>query len=183
LLVLLIFLVISEYKFDQVFDVMLHTVSPPRGEAASPPSPRCRYSQNAVTFAAFQLHAQTCSYRHNPGLFSSGAGHLKRWVLSRCWVEVLVRFGCSGRVMGLGAVKSCWLFRCPNSKNKFGCETAWAHVGSQYREYSHLKSQVICRPASLKCGLKADAMSLPILLSSVQYLELGRYQMSSMGVG
>jgi hypothetical protein len=37
------------YKFDQVFDVMLHTVSPPRREAASPVLPP-------------QLHSQSCSY-------------------------------------------------------------------------------------------------------------------------
>jgi hypothetical protein len=55
-LLLLIFLIISDYKFDQVFDVMLQSISSPRREAASPPSPRCTKSQNAVTLGALQLH-------------------------------------------------------------------------------------------------------------------------------
>jgi hypothetical protein len=65
LLVLLIFLIIFWYKFDQVFDVMLHTVSPHRAEGASPPSPPQLHSK-------MHLHVVPCSYRHNPGLFSSG---------------------------------------------------------------------------------------------------------------
>jgi hypothetical protein len=40
-----------------VFDVMLHTVSPPRAEGASPPSPPQLHSQNAVTLTK-------CSYTH-----------------------------------------------------------------------------------------------------------------------
>jgi hypothetical protein len=55
-------------------DVMLHTVSPPRGEAASPPSPRCRYSKKALTLAALMLHCESCSSRRYPSLFLSGAG-------------------------------------------------------------------------------------------------------------
>jgi hypothetical protein len=47
-LLLLVLFVIFDYKFDQVLDVMLHTVSPPRGEAASPPSPRCSYSKKQL---------------------------------------------------------------------------------------------------------------------------------------
>jgi hypothetical protein len=41
--------------FDQILDVMLHTVSPHRREAASPPSPRCSDAKK-------MLHWVTCSY-------------------------------------------------------------------------------------------------------------------------
>jgi ABC-type microcin C transport system permease subunit YejB len=37
------------HKLYQVFDVMLHTVSPPRGEAASPPLQDVLPSKKAVT--------------------------------------------------------------------------------------------------------------------------------------
>jgi hypothetical protein len=55
LLVLLSFRTNPRYKFDQVFDVMLQLISSPRGEAASPPSPRCTRSVNAVTLSALQF--------------------------------------------------------------------------------------------------------------------------------
>jgi hypothetical protein len=55
LLVLLIFLIISEYKFDQVFDVMLQSISSHRREAASPPSPPQLHAKNAVTRRNLQL--------------------------------------------------------------------------------------------------------------------------------
>jgi hypothetical protein len=78
LLILLIFLIISEYKFDQVLDVMLHTVSPPRGEAASPPSPRCRYSIKAVTRASLQLHVNILQLHIGSKLiFKRGGGYLR----------------------------------------------------------------------------------------------------------
>jgi hypothetical protein len=54
----------SSENFDGV-DVMLQSISSPRGEAASPPSPRCRYSKKcsyirylAVEWGALQLHRQ-----------------------------------------------------------------------------------------------------------------------------
>jgi hypothetical protein len=94
LLVLLIFLIISDYKFDQVFDVMLHTVSPPRRVAASPPSPRCRYSIKAVTRADLMLHFGPCSYRDNPTLFFSGRVHFQegRWTFGKDFCLSLRRF-------------------------------------------------------------------------------------------
>jgi hypothetical protein len=80
LLVLLIFLIISDYKFDQVFDVMLQSISSPRGEAASPPSPRCSDAKKADTYAALQLQTQSKRYRTTL-FFSGGAAHDLRSVL------------------------------------------------------------------------------------------------------
>jgi hypothetical protein len=37
---------------------MLQTISPHRGEAASPPSPPQLHAKNAVTYPALQLHAK-----------------------------------------------------------------------------------------------------------------------------
>jgi hypothetical protein len=57
---------------------MLQSISSPRGEAASSPSPRCRYSQNALTLGILQLHFGTCSYNRTldvtRGLQQSQAG-------------------------------------------------------------------------------------------------------------
>jgi hypothetical protein len=68
--VLLIFLINFFIKFDQVFDVQLSAVSPPRREAASPPLLRCTIIKKVVTETALQLHANTCSYSHNPRIVS-----------------------------------------------------------------------------------------------------------------
>jgi hypothetical protein len=55
--VLLTFLIIFAYKFDRilVFDVMLHLISPTRGEAASPVLPPQLHAKNAVTSTNLQL--------------------------------------------------------------------------------------------------------------------------------
>jgi hypothetical protein len=83
LLLLLIFLIISALKFNQVLDVMLQTHSSPRREAASPPSPPQLQSKEAVTLRALMLHFGTCSYRDNPSSVSSGAAVKSFAVLGR----------------------------------------------------------------------------------------------------
>jgi hypothetical protein len=88
---------------SEVFDVQLHSVSPPRGEAASPPSPRCTKLKKAVTLGALQFTALSCSYTDHPrsifkrgqlfrgvgGVGSQALGLIWRWVFDGgCLVEV-----------------------------------------------------------------------------------------------
>jgi hypothetical protein len=96
---------------------MLQSISSPRAEGASPPSPPQLHSK-------MHLHVVPCSYRHNPGLFSSGRD-------LKCWADFdeFAAFGGVCRISrscGQG-VRSSWvsILRCwvssGSSRNGFMC--------------------------------------------------------------
>jgi hypothetical protein len=95
-------LIIFYYKFDQVLDVMLHTVSPPRGEAASPPSPPQLHSQNAVTFRILQFQTQSqdtvlAYFQSGRLVFGGRGGCCRGWLSSVDFYS----FQGYGRLVGL----------------------------------------------------------------------------------